>query len=264
MRWENMVKVAILYICTGKYDVFWKDFFESYEQYFLPNSQKEYFVFTDSETLYSEDICNRIHKIYQKQLGWPDDTLMRFHMFDSISEKLEKFDYIFFMNANCKCVTTITEEEFLPKDKDILVVQHPGAYKKRPNKFTYDRNPKSTAYIPKGQGQYYICGGINGGKSEAYLNLIKELKKNIDIDKANGVIAKWHDESHINRYILNHDNWMILSPSYCFAEGWNLPFEPKILVREKSNYFDSVEIKSGKLVSLKRKVCKYILNLMKG
>jgi hypothetical protein len=57
---------------------------------------------------------------------------------------------------------------------------------------------------------------------------------------------------------------MILSPSYCFAEGWNLPFEPKILVREKSNYFDSVEIKSGKLVSLKRKVCKYILNLMKG
>lgn len=29
-----MNKVAVLYICTGKYDVFWKDFYISYEKYF--------------------------------------------------------------------------------------------------------------------------------------------------------------------------------------------------------------------------------------
>jgi hypothetical protein len=258
------MKIAILYICTGKYDVFWKEFFESYEEYFLPNSQKEYFVFTDAETLYAENECNGIHKIYQKQLGWPDDTLMRFHMFDSISEQLEKFDFIYFMNANCKCVTTITEEEFLPKDKDIVVVQHPGYYNKNPKDFVYDRNPKSTAYIPKNQGQYYICGGINGGKSQAYLKLIKELKNNIDIDKSNGVIAKWHDESHINRYILNHDNWEIKSPEYCCAEGWELPFKPRILVREKSKYFDSFTMKNGKLAYIKRKISKLIIDKIGG
>lgn len=27
-----MAKIAILYICTGKYVVFWKDFFDSYEE----------------------------------------------------------------------------------------------------------------------------------------------------------------------------------------------------------------------------------------
>lgn len=254
-----MNKVAILYICTGKYDVFWKEFFESYEENFLTNCSKEYFVFTDAEQLYAEKECQRIHKVYQKQLGWPDDTLMRYHMFDSISAQLEKFDYIYFMNANCKCVASISEEEFLPKEKDILVVQHPGEYNKKPRRYSYDRNPESTAYIPKGEGQYYICGGINGGKAEAYLQLVKELKRNIDIDKSKGVVAKWHDESHINHYILEHDNWVMLSPSYCFAEGWNIPFEPKILVREKSNYFDANVMKFGKIISLLRTVIRKLM-----
>ena len=83
------MKIAILYICTGKYDIFWKEFFESYEELFLPNSEKEYFVFTDAEELYAEKNCERIHRIYQEQLGWPKDTLMRFHMFDTISEQLK-------------------------------------------------------------------------------------------------------------------------------------------------------------------------------
>lgn len=254
-----MNRIAILYICTGKYDVFWKGFLRSYEKNFLPNSIKEYFVFTDAPSLYGEDKCKRIHRIFQKKLGWPYDTLMRFQMFDSIADRLQEFDYVFFMNANCKCVSVITEEEFLPKKKDILVVQHPGEYNKKPKKFSYGRNPQSTAYIPKGEGRYYVCGGINGGRTAAYLELIRELKKNVDIDIKNHVIAKWHDESHINHYIYTHDNWEMLSPSYCYAEDWNLPFEPKILVREKSKYIDANGMKFGKFVSALRKIARKII-----
>lgn len=259
-----MDKVALLYICTGKYDVFWKDFFISYEKNFFEKSYKEYFVFTDAEELYGEKECSRIHKIYQKRLGWPDDTLMRFHMFDMIVDTLMEFDYIYFMNANCECVAKITEEEFLPRDKDIIVVQHPGFYNKKPWRFTYDRNKNSTAFIPWGKGEYYICGGINGGKAKEYVSLIKELKNNINIDKQNNVIAKWHDESHINKYITVHDNWEVRSPSYCYAEGWSLPFEPKILVRDKSRYFDAVTMKEGKIVAFIRKINKKILKILKG
>lgn len=254
-----MNTVAILYICTGKYDVFWKEFFESYEEKFLPDSIKEYFVFTDADCLFGEDKCDRIHKIYQKRLGWPYDTLMRYDMFNSISEQLRVFDYIFFMNANCKCVSLITEDEFLPKEKDILVVQHPGEYNKKPKRYSYDRNPQSTAYIPKGEGTYYICGGINGGKADAYLSLVRELKENIDIDLSKNVIAKWHDESHINHYIYVHDNWEMLSPSYCYAEDWSLPFEPKILVREKSRYIDANAMKFGKAASTLRKIVRKLI-----
>ena len=245
-----MKKVAILYICTAKYVVFWKDFFTSYEKYFLPNSEKHYYVFTDAEELFMEQECDRIHKIYQEPLGWPDNTLLRYHVFLKIEEQLKAYDYLFFMNANCQAMETITEEEFLPEDKNLLVVQHPGFYDKTNVQFTYDRNPKSTACIPKGEGKYYICGGVNGGRTENYLQLMKELKHNIDVDKKNKQLALWHDESHINRYILKRDDYRILSPAFCYPEGKELPFPMKILIRDKSKWIPVDNIKNQGFVKM--------------
>ena len=43
------MKVGILYICTGKYIVFWEEFYKSCQKYFLSDSEcvKQYYVFTD-------------------------------------------------------------------------------------------------------------------------------------------------------------------------------------------------------------------------
>ena len=87
---SKMKNIAILYICTGKYDIFWEDFYKTSEKYFLNNSEKHYFVFTDAQSIYDEN-CDRVHKIYQKTLGWPYNTLMRFNMFKGIEEKLKEF-----------------------------------------------------------------------------------------------------------------------------------------------------------------------------
>ena len=48
------MKVAILYLCSGDYSIFWEKFFRSYEKKFLPECHKEYFVFTDKEKIYME------------------------------------------------------------------------------------------------------------------------------------------------------------------------------------------------------------------
>lgn len=170
------MNIAMLYICTGKYDIFWKDFFISCERYFHPNDNKEYFVFTDSKELYKENEIDRIHKIYQENLGWPYNTLMRFDMFLRVEKELEKFDYIFFTNAN---VEFLQEVLFLPTKEQLIVVNHPGFYNKEPQDFTYDRNPKSLAYIPfpndtkskntfygKIEGKHYVFGAFNGGGGE--------------------------------------------------------------------------------------------------
>lgn len=46
------MKIAILYICTGKYNQFWDGFYKSSEEYFLKGkAEKEYFVFTDNMEL---------------------------------------------------------------------------------------------------------------------------------------------------------------------------------------------------------------------
>lgn len=230
-----MKKVAILYICTGRYDVFWKDFYESCERFFLPQLIREYFVFTDAERIYAEENNPAIHKIYQQRLGWPKDTLLRFQLFSTIKNELAVFDYIFFFNANAQIFQPINPEDVLPsEDEKLTAVLHPGYYNKKPSRFTYEsKQKKSMAYIPKGEGKYYFAGGLNGGIAKDYLQLITDLKTNIEKDLSKNIIAVWHDESHLNHYLLNRRP-KILSPAYIYPEGWGLPFHPIVLIRDKA------------------------------
>lgn len=241
-------KIAILYICTGKYVVFWKQFYRSMEKRFLQQSIVEYFVFTDAASIYAEE-DEHVHKVEQKLLGWPYDTLMRFDIFLTQEEQLKNYDYIFYFNANCFCKKVITEEEFLPRKEGILFTRHPGFYAKEANEFTYDRNPQSAAYIPEGKGSIYIAGGLNGGKREDYLTLIHTLDERIKSDLANDVIARYHDESQINRYLYEKmergDTFKLLDPGYCYPEGWKLPFVHKITILDKSRYFNDRALKEN-------------------
>lgn len=53
----------------------------------------------------------------------------------------------------------------------------------------------------------------------------------IDEDALNGVTAVWHDESHWNRYLVNHPPTLSLTPSYCwYPDGRSKEFEGKIAV----------------------------------
>ena len=82
------MRIAVTTIATGKYDIFIDGLVESCDKYFLPGEEKKYFIFTDSENIkFSEDVI----KVEQQKLGWPFDTMMRFHMFNSIKKQLEEF-----------------------------------------------------------------------------------------------------------------------------------------------------------------------------
>jgi hypothetical protein len=225
------MKIAILYICTGKYSIFWEGFFKSAEKYFLPNHQKNYFVFTD-QTI--SPICSNVHIIEQEKLGWPFDTLLRFHMFYDCINELKKFDYMFFFNANMRCVNLI-QDDILPKKEGLMAALHPGFYNKSRALFTYETNPMSLAYIPPEKGEHYFMGSFNGGKSSSFIKLINVLSEKIERDLENGIIAIWFDESHLNHYLLDKPV-KILSPSYAFSEGFSLPFERKVLILNKNDF----------------------------
>lgn len=240
----NQKSVAILYVCTGQYVVFWKEFYESSEKYFLGDGFRiEYFVFTDAVSVYDSDINERIHIIEQKNLGWPGNTLMRYDMFWRRHKLLEDFDYIFFMNSNAEFVSKINADDILPEDDEIVAVQHPGTLTTHKYLLPYERNKKSTAYIPYEDGIVYVAGGINGGTGSAFLKMTKVLKERIDKDLNNGIVAVWHDESQFNRYICYDTESRILSPSFCYPEGWTLSYKPIILIREKSRYFNVKKVK---------------------
>lgn len=257
---NNRSYIAILYICTGKYSVFWKEFYRSMEKYFLRNSEVEYFVFTDADKLYDEEKNARIHRIRQENLGWPGNTLFRFRMFVSIKEKLEDFDYVFFLNANTVCRQVITEEEFLPDEQELLVVQHPGYYNSKVWRMPYEHRKQSSACIPRGRGKHYVYGAVNGGKRKAFLEMARKLDEEISQDYEKGIIAKWHDESHLNHYVWKYGNYKLLTPAYAYPENYQLPFEMKIMTIDKSRVIklDQNKLQELRDRSVKGRILKFI------
>ena len=230
--------------------MFWPDFYRTFREKFLPESDKTFFVFTDAPSI-EGDGAPDVHRIYQKALDWPYSSLLRFKMFAGQAAALEKMDYLFFANANLVCRETVTEAEFLPRPdrgERLLVVQQPGFWDKKPIFYTYDRNPKCRAYIPYNCGRDYVSGGLNGGTAAAFLTMSRELDRRTDADLADGQMALWHDESHLNRYIAEQDpaSYRLLTPAYWYPEGWDMPFAQKIIVRDKSKWIDMAAVKGAK------------------
>lgn len=235
-----MKKVGVLYICTGPYSRFWDGFYSSFEKNFLLDCEKHYFVFTDSEgDIENSDRNVTVVKI--DALPWPLITLLRFRTFLNIEDILRKYDYLVFANANMKCDSPIFSEEFLPRKElgeSIAVTLHPGYVNKHITFYPYERRRISLAYIPWNCGTVYVIGAMIAGTSEAFLEMSKTLKWSIEEDLKKNVIAKWHDESHLNRYIIRKDGIRLLPPSYCYPSGGEPRYQRKIYAVDKKDVFD--------------------------
>lgn len=229
--------IAVLYIMTNRYTVFWEDFYNSAEKNLLPHHNKHYFVFTDDEKTPLPENATRLKAKYK---DFPDVTLKRYEMFLEIEDQLKKYDYVYFFNANALFLQPINEEIFPSKEQGLTVVHHP-AFWQQIELATYERNEKSTAYVPYGKEKYYVQGSFNGGRVSAFMDLSKECAKNIQIDEKNNIIAVWHDESHLNKYILDK-NPLVLTPRYNWSDDCSNPHsylipeeEIKMILREKEN-----------------------------
>lgn len=259
------MKIAILYICTGKYNQFFKDFYESSEKYFLKDdAERQYHVFTDDMNL--SDAPN-VHLNYKKYEGFPMDSLFRFDMFLRVKEEILKCDYAYFFNANMMFVAPVGME-FLPKKSEMTAVIHPGKYKTwfASCLYPYERNKKSLAYIAPYEGDYhYYMGSLNGGTSKAFVAFAEECSKRTHADYDNDIIAMVHDESHLNKYMRDVKGEG-LSTEYAYPEGWNLSFEPKIIIRDKVKAFPDCkdftkgrnQTIRGKLIKASRMLCRAI------
>ena len=227
--------IGILYLCTGRYVKFWKDFFISSEQYFLPNEEKIYFVFTDANEIFAEKNFN-VKKIYQKHMKWPFSTLMRYEIFSKLESRLRNCKYIFSINASTVFVDSVGYHVYPAKENNGLVATiHPALWKINAKYVPYERKSASEAYIPQGQGLYYFMSAFYGGETEVFLQLVAELKLKIDTDLSSGFIAAGNDESYLNKYLLDK-NPKALHSGYSYPEGWTIPFPPKLIILNKLNY----------------------------
>lgn len=201
------MKIAMMYICTGKYELFWDEYYRTSEKYFYPDCKKHYFVFTESKRVMSQKL-NNVTFVYQARVGWPYDTLLRFHWFSMVQDQISQFDYCYYCNANTVFLKKVTPDviPFPTEEKPLLLwchTQHYDHYSS--NDITTEKNPASTAYV----GENVPCrahgGSFFGGTGKGFLKLTLDLRNNVQVDLNNGIIAVWHDQSHLIKYGSEHE-----------------------------------------------------------
>jgi histo-blood group ABO system transferase len=230
------VKIAVLTIGTGKYVHLAKELHKSIRKNFMTNHKVDIILFTDSEEKFASDV----KLFHTPRLGFPGDTLYRYHYFLKAEQHLKEYDFLFYLDADLLVEFPVGDEII----GDIVAVEHPGFYGK--NDGTFERRVESTAFVEERITFPYFCGGVQGGRTKHYLEACHSIVKNINIDDSNGIVAIWHDESHWNCYLANNEPTLILDPRYCYPTDiyfpWlqNLAKDRKIITVEK----DEEEIRS--------------------
>ncbi len=218
--------VGLLVMATGKYTCFVPPLLQSAEKHFCRNHHVTYFVYTDGKIEIPS--LTEVVTIYQERLGWPFDTMMRYHVYEKSHALLATQDYLFACDADMLFVDDVGDEILGER----VATQHPGFVGKRGS---YETNPLSKACIYDWEGEQYFAGGFYGGSTEEVLKIFRTNIMNIDDDYSRGLVAVWHDESHWNRYCIDHKPTTILNPSYCYPESWNLPYPKKLLCLDKNH-----------------------------
>jgi len=234
------MRIAILYVALGRYELFWPEFIASSRRFFCPDAERHWYVFTDSAAIQPAPDLTLLHQDF---LGWPFSSLYRYHMFRRVRDALARFDRVVFFNANAAILTPITPAEFFGEDAAIELVagRHPGCHQPSGFVYPYEGRADSRAYVAHGRD--YFQGCINAGRGDAFATLVDDLSASIDCDLERGLVARWHDESHWNRYVLARQALQpssvhvlesnYLAPSDC---DWLLPQPVRILMRGKDAY----------------------------
>lgn len=251
-----MLNIGILFICTGKYNYFFKGFYESCERYYLPEHNKTYFVYTDDEEL--SDALN-VRIIKKECLGFPLDSLFHFDFFLQQEAELNKCDYIFYFNSNIEFLKEVGTSVLPTAEEGYLIGEEwPAWIGKKPMYFPYERRKQSLAYIePRKPPYHYFMGGIIGGRTSEFIEMTKTLASNIRDDYERGIIARFHDESHVNRYFRDH-KCKILPPEFSMPEEWITDQDVYSKLRNKALLSNSFDIEKGRSTSLVKRVINYI------
>jgi histo-blood group ABO system transferase len=223
-----MKSVGLLLIATNKYTFFLQPLIESADNFFMKDYDVTYFIFTDQDLDIKTN--RKFVKINVEHKPWPWMTLGRYKIFSDNHDILDKMDYLYYSDVDMLFVSEVGEEIL----EDRVGTQHPCFVGKRG---TPETNLRSLACVYDHEPMQYFAGGFNGGSSEQYLKMASIISKNIQIDLENGIIAIWHDESHLNRYFIDNPPTKVLSPSYCYGESMDIPYVKKLLALDKNHAF---------------------------
>ena len=208
--------VGLVITALGKYVTYFQSIIASADKYFMYDQNVTYILFTDNPDIAMLVKSRRqIVTIQEKDRGWPCNSLLRFELLSSNRNEFAAFDFVYSMDVDLVFKDNVSEEilEYL------VATLHAAHYDGSRENFPYDTNPKSAAFISDSEGEYYYAGGFFGGCRDAVIRMAETVNRNLHRDiRELHYIARWHDESYLNRYLIDNLPTKLLSPEYlCFS-----------------------------------------------
>jgi hypothetical protein len=187
----------------------------------------------------------KIHQI-EKQ-DWVSGTLLRYRHYVDIFEKIDQ-DFILHLDADM-----LIAADFIPNLIEAInnhsnlvhLTLHPGYWRQRRIYFPYlmlskmyksefknlflklkgrnlgdwESNSRSSAFVPYDLRKSYYCGAVWFGRRNTIRRFLLDMVNLIDKDIHNNKLAKWHDESYLNRWAA-YNQHVVHPPSYCYVENY--------------------------------------------
>lgn len=242
---DEMFNIGILSIATNGYLGYWKSMALSLAMNVEQRSTVHLYLFTDevseAELFASQLTGLKVTVTEIPSYGWPEATLYRYRIYSDNAEKINA-RILMHLDADMIVNTDFTAElDNHLRESEIALVSHPGfwrpsgiytlarLYLRKPQQLyvdlklkiffgglgSWEKNIDSLAFVPRRERRNYVCGGIWFGLQHRFIELVKELDIQVRDDESRGVLAVWHDESHLNNWA-SRNSYLCLSPEYCF------------------------------------------------
>jgi len=208
---DKKLKIGLCVTATNKYIKFVTPLLRTARILFLKDHEVHFFIFTDQKFNFDP----RTNVIKVPHTPWPFSTMMRFAFYLENREALNDMDYLYACDADMLFMAKVSEEIISER----VGVLHPFFWNdQEKGKLQYDKNPISKAFVNDNEGSHYFAGGFYGGKKEEFFKLLETVVNNIYQDLKLNYVAKWHDESHLNRYFIDNPPTKVLESSYCYPQ----------------------------------------------
>ena len=191
------MKICILTIATNQYLQFIEKLYNDIAEKFIPGSEINCLLFTDHEI---EETSDNVRVHYIDHEPWPMPTLKRYNYFVKEKDYILEHDYCFYLDADMRIDAPVGEEVL----SDLVATQHGYQSMHPKEQMSYDRNPECLAYVAPGDEVTYYAGGFNGGKTTKFMEMAEVIADRVNKDLEKDIIALWHDESHMNRYMIDN------------------------------------------------------------
>lgn len=219
---KQEIHTGLLALVVGTYAKFIRRFLTSAETHFLPGQMVTYYILTDNPRSLDPPIelgpDRQLKVVPIAELpGWDRLALRRTVLLaDAIRKTISsEVEYLFCADIDQEFVAPVGEEIL----GQLVATLHPELYGMPRNTFPYEIEEVSSACVQEEEGDYYYTSELYGGLVSEMYRLARVCSLLILQDQANGVTARGHEESYLNRYFIDHRPTCVLSPEYSWWDS---------------------------------------------